>query len=341
VQPDLTVSVQENTDVASARRIAAAMASKLRFTDEEAGVLAVIVTEAASNIVKHGGGGEMIVRDISSSGHPLIEIIAIDRGKGMNSVARCFEDGYSTGNSPGTGLGAVARLAKYHEVYSAAEQGTVLLAHVGTKNRAGAGCDGGDRLQIGAISLPYPGEEVCGDTWAYSEAPERARFVVADGLGHGAFAAAASAAAAQLTHDPGYLQPRDLIESAHIKLKSTRGAAIAAVDVDFRAGTVKFCGVGNVVGAIVSPLGIKRQMVSINGTLGHEMRKARQYDYPLEPGSLLIIHSDGLGANWTLDKYPGLFQRHAGVIAGILFRDFRRIRDDATVVVARALGAAA
>jgi hypothetical protein len=79
-------------------------------------------------------------------------------------------------------------------------------------------------------------------------------------------------------------------------------------------------------------------MVSVNGTLGHQMTRARQYEYPFEADSLLILHSDGLSANWSPDKYPGLFQRHPGVIAGVLFRDFRRIRDDATVAVARWTG---
>jgi hypothetical protein len=85
-------------------------------------------------------------------------------------------------------------------------------------------------------------------------------------------------------------------------------------------------------------MGWGTESVSINGTLGHQMTRARQYEYSFEADSLLILHSDGLSANWSPDKYPGLFQRHPGVIAGVLFRDFRRIRDDATVAVARWTG---
>ena len=69
------------------------------------------------------------------------------------------------------------------------------------------------------------------------------------------------------------------------------------------------------------------------------MGRARQYEYPFEPDWLLILHSDGLSANWSFDKYPGLFHRHPSVIAGVLFRDFRRQRDDATVIVMRLQGA--
>jgi len=52
-------------------------------------------------------------------------------------------------------------------------------------------------------------------------------------------------------------------------------------------------------------------------------------------GALVIMHSDGLSARWKLSDYPGLFERHPAVIAGVLYRDNVRIRDDATVLVAR------
>jgi hypothetical protein len=73
-----------------------------------------------------------------------------------------------------------------------------------------------------------------------------------------------------------------------------------------------------------------------NGTLGHEMGRSHPATLPLPAESLLIMHSDGVSANWGFDKYPGLFQRHPTVIAAVLFRDYRRGKDDATVVVARA-----
>ena len=51
------------------------------------------------------------------------------------------------------------------------------------------------------------------------------------------------------------------------------------------------------------------------------------------------MHSDGLTTHWTLERLPGLAARHPSLIAGVLYRDFKRGRDDVTVVVAR--GAAA
>ncbi|HKO59105.1 MAG TPA: serine/threonine protein kinase, partial [Thermoanaerobaculia bacterium] len=59
--------------------------------------------------------------------------------------------------------------------------------------------------------------------------------------------------------------------------------------------------------------------------------------YPWSPSSILIMHSDGIGTSWTLDSYPGLTQRAPEIIAAVLFRDFCRGTDDATVVVAKAV----
>jgi hypothetical protein len=47
------------------------------------------------------------------------------------------------------------------------------------------------------------------------------------------------------------------------------------------------------------------------------------------------VHSDGLQTHWKLESYTGLRARHPSVIAGILYRDFRRNSDDAAVVVVK------
>jgi hypothetical protein len=56
-------------------------------------------------------------------------------------------------------------------------------------------------------------------------------------------------------------------------------------------------------------------------------------DWPTD--AVLVLHSDGLHSKWDLAPYAGLLSRHAAVIGGALFRDFRRHRDDASVVVVK------
>ena len=54
------------------------------------------------------------------------------------------------------------------------------------------------------------------------------------------------------------------------------------------------------------------------------------------PTSTLVLHSDGLHSKWDLSSYAGLIARHPAVIGGALLRDFRRERDDVSVVVTKA-----
>ena len=333
MQPDIVVPVHEKTDVAAARRAALELAAfPPESNGSEAGALSLVVTEAATNLIKHGGGGQIVLRRMGASSE--VEVIAMDKGPGLMNPGRAFEDGYSTAGSPGTGLGAVARLSSFYDFYSAPQRGLVLVARVGTP--ATNGNHLADGVEYGSISAPYPGESVSGDGWAISIHERTCRVIVADGLGHGVLAAEASAAAVETSLASPSLKLEEVLEKCHARLRPTRGAAVSIADADFAAGSVRFAGVGNVAGVVLTDSAQRRQMVSVNGTVGHEMRKTQSYTYPLSSDSLVVMHSDGLSANWGLEKYPGLFYKHPSVIAGVLFRDYRRDRDDATVVVARA-----
>ena len=78
-----------------------------------------------------------------------------------------------------------------------------------------------------------------------------------------------------------------------------------------------------------------RKMISHNGTLGHVAKRFQAFDYPVQGPPLVILHSDGLGTHWSFDKYPGLTACDPALIAGVLYRDFTRGRDDVTVLAFR------
>jgi hypothetical protein len=124
-----------------------------------------------------------------------------------------------------------------------------------------------------------------------------------------------------------------MVEFAHGALRSTRGAALAVADLDL-AREVRYAGIGNIAG-LVSTSHDTRHMVSHPGIVGHEVRKIQEFVYPWSQDSLLVMHSDGLATHWNLDQYPGLASRRPSLIAGVLYRDFTRGRDDVAVVVAR------
>lgn len=320
--------VSDTTQVGEARRAAAQLAKDHGLSEAAAGKAGVILTELATNLVKHAGGGHILLRRLGHGRRAGMEILAVDNGPGMGDVAACFRDGYSTAGTPGTGLGSVARLADRWDIYSAAGAGTVIVAQVG-KEEGEAG-----QLETGAICIPMKGEVECGDAWAHLWNPTRERVVLADGLGHGPQAAEAAAEAARIFREKeGHALP-DVMQGMHNGLKKTRGAAVALAEIDLERGLVRFVSVGNVAGVIVQNAKT-RSMVSANGTVGHELRKVQEFQYPWPPDALLVMSSDGLSNRWEFGRYPGLGMRRPSVIAGVLWRDHTRGRDDATIFVAR------
>jgi hypothetical protein len=243
-----------------------------------------------------------------------------------------MRDGYSTAGSPGTGLGALARLAGGFDVHTALGAGTVIAARLWAEPRTRG--ERSPRLEIAGFAVALAGESECGDAWCHLGLVGGARLLVADGLGHGPDAAQASHRAVELFGERPTDAPGAALERLHAGLRPTRGAAAAIVEIDLDRGQASFAGVGNIAGAVVTS-GVARNMVSHNGTLGRDARRIAEFTYPFGPDALLVLHSDGLSSRWSLDAYPGLAARQPGVIAGVLYRDFRRERDDATIVVAR------
>jgi hypothetical protein len=191
------------------------------------------------------------------------------------------------------------------------------------------------RVSVSGICLPKAGEEQAGDGWHSVSTRDTTTILVADGLGHGPAAATASAAAVRMFAERPDLPLENIIHDAHAALRPTRGAALGIARIYASARRVEFGGVGNIAGAIVSPEGVRRT-VSHNGIVGHEMRKVQTFSYPWTNSSVLVLHSDGVSASWSLAGYPGLEQRDATMVAAMLYRDYCRGNDDATVVVAKA-----
>lgn len=324
----IVVPVVERTQVGEARRRAAALCGQLGLGAAVAGRLAVAVTELATNLARHAHGGLIALRALPQSGTVTgVEILALDRGPGIADVRRCLVDGYSTAGSPGTGLGAVQRMSSSFDITSAPGLGTAVVARVGDRRPP-------DPVwAVGAIGVPASGEDVCGDSWAVRCDGPRASALLADGLGHGPEAAEPAARARRRLLSPPQ-PPRRTLERAHEALRDTRGAAIAVAVVDLVSSTLRFAGVGNVSAAIIGPDG-RRNLLSSGGIVGRSMAGVREHEHEWPPGSLLLMHSDGCRVGAGLDSHPGLVRHDPGLVAGIVYRDFARGRDDATVLVVR------
>ncbi|NEX59455.1 ATP-binding protein [Noviherbaspirillum galbum] len=326
----VAVEVADASAVGAARRLAAEAARRAGLTEARAGDVALLATEAATNILKHAGKGEILVRPLGAGASGGVEILAIDSGPGMADPARSMVDGNTTAGSYGIGLGAMRRVANIFDIHTEPGKGTVIaMAVYGDGGTGPAGA-----VHVGAICVPMPGESACGDAWALAIGPTEAHILVADGLGHGPLAAAASETACDvLAANPG-VPPAAAIQDMHLALRATRGAAIGIARIDTIAEEVTFAGVGNIMASIYDGAA-RRQMVSHNGIVGSNMHKVQEFTHPWNAGSLMLLCSDGIGTRWDLNQYAGLALCQPSVIAGVLYRDFARGRDDATVLVVR------
>jgi anti-sigma regulatory factor (Ser/Thr protein kinase) len=331
------VAVGDPSGVGEARHRAAQLAKALDFDATAAGELALAATEAASNMLKHAGAGKLLLRALGVNGRAAgIEVIALDQGPGMANVAESMRDGHSTAGSPGTGLGAMARMTRGLEIWSQPGKGTVLRCEVWPK----AAVVSRERFTVGAVSLPKAGETVSGDDWAVIEGSGRLVVFVVDGLGHGPSAADAARAALAAARKHAALKPGEMMEAVHDALRPTRGAAAAVALVQPERELCIYAGVGN-ISMSVHVHGKQRSMVSHNGILGHQVRKIQEFQYPFPRNALLLAHSDGLATHWDLASYAGLEARHPALVAAALYRDHERGRDDVSVVAARATRAEA
>ncbi|MBA2964411.1 MULTISPECIES: ATP-binding protein [Ramlibacter] len=314
--------------VGEARRHAAHLADECGLDEVEAGRLAIIVNELGNNLVRHATSGRLLLS--ARVQRREVEVIAIDSGPGIADLDRCLSDGFSTGGTPGTGLGAVRRLAQAFDIHSAVPQGTVVLARV----RSAQSANGSSAICVGAVALAAPGETVCGDAWAFAVDGARAVVMVADGLGHGPDAAQASAAAVEVFRNDPMAAPRLQVERLHAGLRGTRGAAVTVMLADDEAGTVRTSGAGNVMGRMLSGID-DRTLLTQHGTAGVTIRRPDETSVPWPDHALVVACSDGIETRWKPELLRPVLGRDPAVAAAILARDHFRGRDDATVAVMR------
>jgi anti-sigma regulatory factor (Ser/Thr protein kinase) len=326
------LAVSHSSQVAEARRAVVGLAAGLAFDETDRGRAAIVATELATNLVKHGGGGELLAASFDDETGSGLQLIALDKGQGIARIADALRDGFSSAGSAGQGLGAARRQSQAFDIASWPGQGTAVLA------RLRAGRHAHDALDpfptVAGVGVPKPGESVCGDDWWGIRLDDRIHLLVADGLGHGLLAAQASGAAVGAFRQAPWTGIEEMLGLLHAALRSTRGAAVAISEVDLSSRTARYGGIGNIAGAIAASDSLKR-MVSHNGTAGHTLQKIQAFSYAVPDATLVIMQSDGVSTGWSLARYPGLASAHPALVAGVLYRDFARGRDDATVAVAR------
>lgn len=337
---EATVSLTDQSGVAEARRVTKKLAELFELPEKRQADAELVVTEAATNILKYAGSGEIVLRRYDTPGESGVEIIALDRGNGISDLDAAWADGYSSSGSLGAGLGTIARHSSIFDIYSIPGGGTAVLARIASGRPPGKSSNTNrdiPGLEIGFRSTPKHGQDVCGDAWAIKYHHATLWITLLDGLGHGPMASAAAMEGIRSFRSAGDdVSPEDVIRGAHQDMRSTRGAVMAVAKIDLAQQNLVFAGVGNIVAGIRNRDGVSH-LLSTDGTVGYNMRAIRQTTNAYHRGNVFIATTDGLSTRWNLNKHPGLLAKHASLIAAVLHRDFGRDSDDATIIAVKAL----
>jgi anti-sigma regulatory factor (Ser/Thr protein kinase) len=294
--------------------------------------LDLIVAEMTSNLFKYSNDGELLLGVFPNLGSPYIELISIDNGPGMINPARMMQDGVSTSNTLGHGLGSMKRLSDTFELYSQVGWGTILLSRVYNDPVKG-------KVKNDVVMRPIvvfkPGEKTSGDGFTYKKTDKYIKMMLADGLGHGPEANfAVNEAAAAFKVFPDY-SPTETIRFLHSSIKKTRGAVINIIGYDFLRKVWTSAGVGNIALRMSGPVNFKNHM-SYNGIVGHNIPNTmNDQEYSAEEFNQVMLCSDGIKTRIDMARYPLMYKYDVSILAAAIYKDHARRNDDMSVVIAK------
>lgn len=292
----------------------------------------LIVAEMTSNLFKYSDDGELLLGVFSNGGSPYVELISIDNGPGMINPSRMMQDGVSTSNTLGHGLGSMKRLSDVFELYSQIGWGTIVLSRVyndpeQAKVKA--------KVIINPIVVFKPGETTSGDGFTFKKTDKYLKMMLADGLGHGPEANhAINEAAAAFKVFPDY-SPSATIRFIHQAIKKTRGAVINILCYDYAKRMWSSVGVGNIAARMSGPVNFKNHM-SYNGIVGHNIPNTlNDQEYAADEYNQVMLCSDGIKTRIDMARYPMMYKYDLTILAAAIYKDHARRNDDMSVVIAK------
>ncbi|MER0237061.1 ATP-binding protein [Fulvimarina sp. MAC8] len=329
----ISLPIQEESQVGAARRAALQLGEDVGLSPSDLDRLAIVVTEACTNLVRHANDGEILLEGDKSDKTPVVKVIAVDLGPGIASVEAAMVDGFTTSTGTergiGGGLGSMKRQADRFDIFSS-PQGTTLIATVGAQKKKPA-----KAFDIAGLIVPKPGFSSGGDAWAMRREKDRTVIMLMDVLGHGP-TAARDGESGQDAFEKAGKRPLEEIEAfVSDSMGGSRGAAALFVEIPHADGRLRAVGLGNVRGDVVMPSGQRYGVASQPGIVGATSRRPRVGEYEWSEGAILILSTDGLKTASKVPEPGSLYFRSADIIAATLYKLKRRGSDDAGVVVAR------
>jgi anti-sigma regulatory factor (Ser/Thr protein kinase) len=320
--PLIEFQIKSDEDVYRVRSEMTKFAGEIKLTEKELEELKIVVTEISKNIIKHSSEGRLSI-SIGTEKERGVYIVAENPTSGADTT-RIFDDGYSTANTLGIGLGAVKRLLT--DVKVKVEDGKFVLT--GKKIFSD---EKKNIIETSVFSRPKPGFKDNGDAYFIKKYGDQAVIAVLDGIGHGDKASEASEIALKVIEDKFRDDLEQVVLTMHRKLHGSRGCVVGIVRMN-KEGKVEYIGVGNIRAQIYTSELYKR-LVSFDGLVGSNLRTLRTDILTLSTPCLVVLHSDGISSFNFEDKK--IVYRPVMEIAKEAFEQHKKSSDDATLLIAR------
>jgi anti-sigma regulatory factor (Ser/Thr protein kinase) len=310
------------------------LALQIGFTPHRAAETDIIVAELTTNLIKYAKEGELLYRSNVEDEQNIIEIYSLDKGIGFDNLARIMNDGYSSSNTLGHGLGSIKRLSNDFQIYSIKNWGCVQYIKIYDKpDFRVSSLENG--LNYDAIALNYPTENVCGDGYHVKYSKKGFQIFLGDGLGHGENAHEAVQLAIKAFKQSPETEPAEILRDIHTKVKKSRGLVATIASAEYATQEWTICGIGNISTRIYDGLENKTY-TPYNGIIGHNIpRTLNSTKHPYKKHQIIIMHSDGLRTRWSLNDMASILKQHSGVIAAALLKENIRGTDDASILVGK------
>lgn len=303
-------------------------------------VIATIIAELGSNIVKYGVRGVIGVARVARGEVVDIEIRAEDKGPGIANLARAMSDHYSTGGTLGMGLPGVQRMADAFSIHSPPEGGTQVFA---SKRIRGARVAAASQM-VAAMPAQPPvcwsvsvrtqarlGEHAIGDVGLAIEVDAGVLLAIIDASGHGKRAGAVADRLAATLREGASSDLVEVMKSLFHTAEGTLGAAVGLAFVDPDANEFRYLGVGNTRCVKLSKT--MWRGVSRDGVLGERWPTPYEQRASLVANDCLVLWTDGIAEDAVHKLLGTASLRSAQNIAQRLMIESARPYDDAGCVV--------
>ncbi len=350
IQPlwqEMYISIQAHVSVA--RTIASELAARLEFPKKKVADIVLSVSEMAQNHVTHHTiSGKLRFFGQHYGDCTIMRISSLDMGPGIPRLRKALQDGHSSSNGLGSGLGCIKRISDRFAICSGKFGDfpcpDLLNDELESVTMVSAEFYSGDKdfleypVDFSYIIRPATGELYSGDGFYFNAEGAVQSMVVIDALGHGKEAAESVAICLEtLRRMPANANPLDLLLEVGRALVHFRGIAAHALRIDTASHVVDAAAVGNVNQYLYLD-GRPVKVEGHSGVLGPVISRSGILQARFEnfDSVLGIISTDGIG------KVPRLrFSQSETSISSLLWTEYlfsccnmgQVPADDATLVV--------